>query len=352
MTSSLSPGGQSHDPTVSLWSVAALAVERRRLLAWSVAAGVFVAAVIIVVRGTNYESIATVMPSTQSGSESRLAGLASQFGIGELPVGKDGGFALSADLIVQLASSPTILGRVVGATAQLNGRETPLLDILAPEEGAAAADSAERRQDAIRALQHRVEVRRNKQSGTVSLVAATKWPEVSEAVAAALVAELNEYTFELASTQAQAERRFITARLTDREEALRRAEGQLSSFVLQNRQYQASPNRMFEYERLQREVTLQQQILTGLAQSSEDAAIREVRDTPALVVVERPTVPVRPLARRRPLILVFGALIGFGIGLVAVVALAVARALDASGDEGWRSFRASVARPFRREGAR
>ena len=343
-------GAPPPEASISLWAVAALAVARRRSLALCVGFGVLCAAAVIVSRGTIYESIATVLPTSQGGPESRLEGLASQFGLGGLSDGKSGGFSLSADLILQLAGSPTLLGRVLDAKTRVNGREVLLLDVLVPPEKG-TGDVAERRQEGIRALQHIVTVRRNKLSGTVSLVAATKWPAVSQSIAQALVEELNTFTFELAQAQAQAERRFIQARLADRQAALGRAEAALSTYALQNRRYETSPRLTFEYDRLQRDVTLQQQILVGLAQSSEDAAIREVRDTPALVLVEAPAVPLRPMARRRPLILLFGMMAGLALGLVGLVAVAVARSLEAAEDDDWREFRTRLSALRRRDHA-
>ena len=86
-----------------------------------------------------------------------------------------------------------------------------------------------------------------------------------------------------------------------------------------NRQFNA-PQLTFQQQRLQREVTLQQQVVTALAQQYEDARIREVRDTPVITVLEKPTLPVLPDPRGRLLLVTMGTLAALLLGAVVVLA--------------------------------
>ena len=68
----------------------------------------------------------------------------------------------------------------------------------------------------------------------------------------------------------------------------------MQQFLQRNRDLLNSPELTFQRDRLQREVSMQQEVFTSLAQALEQAKIEEVRDTPVLTLVEEPELPVRP----------------------------------------------------------
>jgi uncharacterized protein involved in exopolysaccharide biosynthesis len=79
--------------------------------------------------------------------------------------------------------------------------------------------------------------------------------------------------------------------LIEARERLVAAEGRLETFLTANRQL-ASPQLVVERDRVQRDVVMQQQVVTTLMQSREEARLREVRDTPVILVLESPRVPI------------------------------------------------------------
>src|SRR5207245_3853543 len=122
---------------------------------------------------------------------------------------------------------------------------------------------------------------------------------VSLGIADRLLAGLNQFNLSARQSQAAAERRFVEGRLEEARASLRAAEDALQRFLQANRQIANSPQLTFQRDRLDRDVTLQQQLVTGLVQQYEDARIREVRDTPVITVIERPAIAVRPDPLRR-----------------------------------------------------
>jgi uncharacterized protein involved in exopolysaccharide biosynthesis len=124
---------------------------------------------------------------------------------------------------------------------------------------------------------------------------------VSQAVARALLAQLDTFNLRTRQTQASSERRFTEGRLAEARAELRGAENDLLAFLQSNRDFRSSPQLTFLYDRLTRDVTLKQQVYTTLAQAFEQARIDEVRDTPVITVVEDPMLPARadpmPFAR-------------------------------------------------------
>ena len=98
------------------------------------------------------------------------------------------------------------------------------------------------------------------------------------------------HTFDLTTrqTQAGAERRFSGERLAELTGELRDAEDTLKSFLIENRVFSNSPALQFEHDRLQRAVTMRQELVTSLAQAYERARIEEVRNTPVITLIDPP----------------------------------------------------------------
>jgi uncharacterized protein involved in exopolysaccharide biosynthesis len=108
---------------------------------------------------------------------------------------------------------------------------------------------------------------------------------------------LNKFNLHTRQSQASAERQFTEQRMAEVRTDLSEAENRLAAFLKTNRDYQNAPDLRFNYERLSREVSIQQQLFVSLAQSFEQAKIDEVRDTPVISVVESPELPARPDSR-------------------------------------------------------
>jgi uncharacterized protein involved in exopolysaccharide biosynthesis len=108
-------------------------------------------------------------------------------------------------------------------------------------------------------------------------------------------------------------------RLTEAEAELRSAEAELQTFLEGNRLFRDSPHLNFEYERLERQVTIKQEVFIMLRRSYEDARIQEVNDTPVLTVIDRAVPPREKSWPRRRLTVVvvflFGGVIGGSIAL-------------------------------------
>ncbi len=132
--------------------------------------------------------------------------------------------------------------------------------------------------------------------------------------------EVNLFNLNRRQGEASAQRVFIEKRVADAQSELRQAEENLQSFLTLNREFR-SPSLQLEFDRLNRVVTMRQQLYTSLAQAYETAKIEEVRDLPVITVIEPPELPIEPTAHggtRRTLL-------GLLIGGLAGVLLAFAR---------------------------
>lgn len=303
---------------VTLLFMAAALLQGRRIIVGL--AFVFAILTFLFVKVSPKQYVADVAFVPQQGG-SKLSGLASslagQLGI-SVPSSDE---TQGADFYQQLILARVILSSVAGRKYQVDttsaGRDSvqlvDLLKISAPTpEGRDALG--------IKWLQGAVVPTVNEQTGVVTVTVTTHWPLVSYQIASALLADVEDFNLRTRRTQAQAEREFLEGRVAAAHTQLTDAETGLQTFLQRNRQYENSPELTFEHDRLNRRVTMQQELYTGLAQSYEQARIKEVQNTPVITVLEPPIVPPIPQPGRLILKVLLGTIFGglVGVGLVVV----------------------------------
>lgn len=268
---------------ISLLSLASTLLQRRRLIlvlgfigaTWGLASGLTSTRV--------YRSSATFIPQGAEGGASAGLALAAQFGI-RVPSGSG---SWGPAVYVALLGSHALLEPIALDTvsvAEQGGRRVAIMDLLDID----AKAPAQRKKMAVRALQTIVSAGEIKNVGAVKVSATTPWPSVSLALANRLVRAVNVFNAEARKSQASAERQFVEVQARDAEHVLRAAEDRLQEFLQRNRSLGSVPQLAFERDRLQREVSLRQQVYTSLLQSREEARIREVRDIPVITIIEPP----------------------------------------------------------------
>lgn len=306
--------------------VSVLLRQRYAIAGWTVGTAVLVVAYTIVTFQPTFTSEASFTPQTAQhrGGVGGLQALAGQFGVS---VPSDGA-SESPDFYSDLLQSREILRRVLDDTFTVKQvrwgdtirRTGTVLDLMEVEEN----HEALRRERGVEWLRNSVSTGTRIQTGTVTLSVTTPWPNVSAGIAERLLDLVNEFNLQTRQSQAAAERTFTEERLAQAREELRDAENELRRFLEANRQFQNSPQLVFQHDRLQRQVALRQGVVTSLSQSYEQARISEVRNLAVITVVEPPEEPVqrnpRGLALRGALGLMLGGMLGvffaFGRGIV------------------------------------
>ena len=264
-----------------------------------------------------FTSGSVFMPQTRSAASS-LSGLAATLGF-TLPSTESGQTpAFYADLI----ESRSILGAVVDSQFEYRTAEGPARGTLVEIYRSKGDTPALRRDAAIRRLRDEVEASTVQKTGVVELDVTAEHPVLAQQINQRLIDLVNEFNLRTRQSQAAKEREFTERRLGEVRQELRTTEDRLQNFLQRNRDYTNSPELTFQVERLQREVSMRQEVFTTLAQAYEQAKIEEVRDTPVITVVQTPELPVRPDSRW----LVVKALLGLLLGLLLGAALAVWRA--------------------------
>lgn len=306
----------NYEEDSSLFALATTVLRSRwRILKYMLVGGL-IAGLAIWVSPPSYVATASFIPQSNDANKSGLATLAGQFGV-SLPTGDE---SLSPDFYAQLLRSRVLLAPIASDTFAMPGN--PTRRVAVPDLFGVSGGTARRKQERVVArLQDVVGSSVVASTGLVRVRAATRWPSVSLAIVTKLVEGVNTFNQKTRQSQASAERKFVENRLGVARADLRAAEDRLEFFLRTNRDISASPGASFERDRLQRDVTLQRELVNSLTQSLEDARIREVRDTPLITVVETPDVPssAEPRHWLRTIVLgaVSGGFVGIGVALLS-----------------------------------
>lgn len=335
MTPLVSPAGPQQGE-ISLFALGGVLLRWRRRIVVLGLSGAALGLAFGLLSDRVYKSSATFVPQgSQMGAESGLALAANQFGI-RLP---SSGGGWDPALYVKILQSYALLEPIALDTVVVTeegGRRVALTDLLKVE----APTPALRAYRAVKALGDVVSVDEDKDLGAVKLSVSTRWPSVSLALAQRLLKGVNEFNLETRKSQAAAERQFAGVQAADAERALRDAEDRLRGFLERNRSIMGSPDLRLAQDRLQRDVTMRQELYTSLARDLEEAKIREVRDTPVITVLETPRLAVLREARGTVRKGVLGGLAG-GIlaAFIALISQAVAAMRRVPSEEARGFFR-------------
>lgn len=288
------------------------AVLRQRWLLFAIcAAAMTFAAVRALASRQQFVATASFAPASSS-STSSVSGLAAQFGMDLSDPNSSQSPAFYADLL----KSRPLLQPIVQAEypAKVNGRETQrkLIEIL----GTGGSTQAVRLERAVRALRAAMQITVSQKTGVVTFTVRGASPEIASQIAQNILQGVNAFNVETRRSQASSERRFTEQRVDDIRGELNAAEARLLDFARSNRSISGDPTLQLTQNRLTREVERLQGLYDQLSQSLERAKIDEVRDTPAITIIERPEQSVLPAPRNRVRNVIMAGIMGALLGLL------------------------------------
>jgi uncharacterized protein involved in exopolysaccharide biosynthesis len=316
-------------------------VTRWRLIAATAIGCALVTLLFLILQRPTYTATTSFTPenSSSTGLMSSLIGLAGL--AGQLGLSNSSSSSVSPDFFVKLAHSDEVLRSTLLAEfpdPESRAGRVPLLQLLDVK----GRTPEERIQKGVRKLRKRVDASSDKSTGIVTLKVELQSADLAASVARHLVQLLNRFNLESRQSQSREQRRFSGERLAVAEQELRAAEQAQLAFLQRNRQYLDSPLLAFEYNRLNRQVMLRQEVYQTLTKAHEEARIAEVRDTPVLTVIDSAVAPYKPSGPRRVLGTVVALIVGSALGvLLAYVAAAWSRTRQAPTAD-YLEFRAAV----------
>ena len=297
----------------SLLAFFSILLIHRRLIAICALAGMSIAGVRAAAEANLYLSRASFVVKGARAT-AQLPGGASGLGI-SLMAAAD--FSQSIVFYSDLVRAKAILVPVAAksyATENSRGVKRPLAEVLGIEAKSPRAGAIMAADKLFSTVSSSIYSR----SGVVGLAVEATDPLLAQQIAANVLEELDQYSRTRRHAQAAQEREFIEGLVGEARARLSQSEQNASNFLVQNRDYQGAPQLTMQYDRIQRDVAMQQQVYTSLTQALEQAKIEEVRDPSAISVVEAadlPADPQRTTAVRKTLL-------GLAVGLFVGIALA------------------------------
>ncbi|MEE9133564.1 MAG: GNVR domain-containing protein [Gemmatimonadota bacterium] len=299
---------------ISLLELVNVLLKRWKLVVGLPLIAAFFALVVSLLVPAKYTATASFVPEAESEElslPSGLVGLASQFGVA-VPAGGSTSPKFYADVL----ASRTLNDEVLLATFSDPRTETPtdsatLLDLLKVK----GENERERLEKGQEKLDDAITIDVDKETNIVSLSVETRYPELSADISNLFIALLNRFNLETRQSNARERRRFVEERMLELENELREAEEDLKSFLERNRQFEGSPDLLFQYERLQRQVTIKQEVFTTLRRQYEEARIKEVDDTPVITVIDRAVPPDKKSSPKRKLNVALALILGGFVGV-------------------------------------
>ncbi len=242
-------------------------------------------------------------PTQLSGA---LAGLASQ--IGNLQLGTP----TSAQFFGDLLTTDAVLRRLIHERFPWHGQIVPLSQIYDLEHESEGL----RDFNTVTKLRKALGVDVNIRTGVVRFSVEARTPELAQTLAESTLAALNAANVDLRQERAAAERTFTSDRADHAKDDLRAAEQALADFYERNRSIASSPALQLQEGQLKRQVDMAQQVYVQLRLQEEQAAVQEVRNTPAISVIDPPLVPVKRSRPKRRFAVAVGVFLG---GLIAAL---------------------------------
>lgn len=275
------------DDTISLIEIANVLLRYRRIIVLLPVLFASVVGVRTFLQPRTYAASASFMPQiAESRSGSGAVALARQFGVNIGGGDRSGG---SPQFYADLLQTREVLRKAVETEyrvedTELGERHATLVELY-EVEGTSLKPAWHM---GVKRLRGDLTVSVGRETGVIRLAISAFAPDLAEQILERLLALVNDFNLESRQSQAQEEGRFIAARMEAVHRELLAAKADLQSFLKTNRQFQNSPELLFEHDDLQREVVMRQGIYTALAQAHEQARIDAVRDTPLLTLIDSP----------------------------------------------------------------
>ncbi|MGV3708419.1 MAG: hypothetical protein ACO1Q7_06220 [Gemmatimonas sp.] len=310
-------GPRSGNDALPIAAIALLLLRNLRLLMGAGFALAVILVGVLLLQDRTYSADSSFVLQGKLG-RGGLQGLAAQFGL-SVPTADA---AESPLFFADLARTRPVLNTVADSAKTVLGGKS--LEDLFEVKG---KTDQHRRQAALKELNDALGTAVSTKTGIVSFTLKTPEPNASAAVLDLIIRTMDRFNRTSQQSQAGSQRRFTEERVKATLEALRTAEDRLENFRLRNR-VAGAPSLTLEEDRLRRDVTSTQSLLSSLQEAMEQARIEELRNTPVITVLEAPVAPIDPDPRHAARYAMVGAMFG---GLLAAIYLLLTRLREVRG---------------------
>lgn len=263
-----------------------------------------------------YTSQSTVLIVANNTNQSRLSGLASQFGISLLPKNSSDEY-LSIETIPEILSSRSLARKILSSKFTINKTDSiSLFEILSEEIKEPDTPEELEALTISNFINKTITVKQLRDAPIFILFINSKDPQLSADIGSMTLIQLKELHSSYILSDLQEENEFVSNRLEEVRNKLTVAENKLKDFREQNLQITMSPSLLLNEDRLKRDIEVQTQVYISLKQQYEQIQIDKVKDTYNLKIIDEPSIPIVPSKPNRRLIVIVSTIFGFISGSV------------------------------------
>jgi uncharacterized protein involved in exopolysaccharide biosynthesis len=281
----------SHPDGLAISDIVALLRRQRRILLAGIGLAIIAVAAWRFLSPARYSASGS-FAAQYHGVGGALGGLASQLGV-EIASDPSQSPAFYADLLATRTVRLQLLESYVRAPTARDSM--PLVDVLVPP-GSLSRD--ERLERGVQKLSKIVTTGVSVRTGVVWVQATTNERWLSPVIVNKLIRMVDNYNQRVRRSAAKSEREFISRRVDELRDEWSGAQARLARFNESNRDLRSSPEKAVERERLLTDVRLKQEAFSMTTSALEQARIEEVRNTPAVTILEDAGTPLRAQPRR------------------------------------------------------
>lgn len=293
-------------------------LRRWRIAALAPMLGLVAAGLLALLIPPTYTATTRLMPEggPRTQGSSGLAGFASQFGV-SVPTPSSASARLFADLLTSRTVLESTLAARVPTTARRRAGANDSMQVLQllQVHGRSRQDSLA---SGVALLKRVIAVNVDVETNVLRLSVESREPETAAEIANRLVQALNDFNTKTRQSSARTKRQFVEGRVADADAELQHATNRIRDFLERNRQFESSPQLQFEYQQLQRQLAVAQEMYLTLRREYETARIEEVNDTPVLTVIDSAETPLHKTRPRLSIFLASGVVVGAGLGILTV----------------------------------
>lgn len=257
-----------------------------------------------------FRSITTLYPVGQEkGSNSQLQVLAAQFGVGGLVPSNSYNIP---DIVRSRRIKKKILEKTWTTTKEPD-KQIYLYDYWDID----GDNLLIKKEMAIEKLSELISVSKDDETELITISILTEDPQLSADIVNYIGFTVTKYIREAQQEQGMKNRMFIESRLIETKNDLSIAEEALKDFRERNRVITKTAELQLEYARLQRDITIKQEIYITLEKQKELAMIEETKDTPIVNVLDAGEKPIKKAKPKRLVILIIYMVIGLLIAIIS-----------------------------------
>ena len=316
----------------SVWSFGVILLRRPRLVFGLPLAFAVIAAVVAILAPRKYVASASFTADEGRSPQSQLSSQLGQLAV-LLPQAGSNVPQFYADLL----QSRPVLRDVVTSPYESSDHafKGTLIEYLTGRKG----NGDETVEAAIRELRDNLSVIVDRVTGVIRFSVSLPDRAISLQTAQRLLILVNEHHLRRRQAQARAESEFLAQRQTLAKQDLQSAEETLADFYARNRSWRNSPELSADEQRLQRQVSMRQQLYISLSETYESSRMGELRDTPPLAVLEHPEGFVEVAQRNVLRKAIVGGVLGLFLALMGALLLEYVQRTKSAGDPNYGQFR-------------